>query len=111
MVQRLGLIGFTSPWQHCAICHDRLSGDGDFWMSDEHLNVVCTHCKQPADEPVPLDLVKWVAFIQANPLAHSLTIRPNDVQFQQIWNWLQRTLNQLLSSEVKSGAFLGFSKM
>jgi len=106
LVKLLTLNGFLSPWNQCATCNHSLDIERPIFLSSTDANVVCEHCAHPADKTVTAPLIKWVNFMQHYPLSDTLKVNVDKKDHESVWRWLQGILENLLSSPIKSEAFL-----
>ena len=86
---------------------------GRTFLSSSIMDVVVTDyvrnlggTDSPADSQLSVPLVKWVNFMQNYPLSDALKVKVDEKDHQSVWQWLQGVLGNLLSSPIKSEAFL-----
>lgn len=106
LIKLLTLTGFVSPWNKCSICNHGLELDKPICLSDADLNVVCDGCACSADRLLSVPFVKWMNFMQLYSLPEILRVETDEKDSDAVWQWLQKTLENVLSSPIKSEAFL-----
>ncbi|MBU1017473.1 DNA repair protein RecO [Patescibacteria group bacterium] len=106
LTKLLTLTGFLSPWNKCGICDASLSLNNAICLHATDGHLVCHECSSSADSQLSIALIKWVNFMQNYPLSDTLRVRVAEEDNQSVWIWLQSVLENLLSSPLKSEAFL-----
>ncbi|MBN2096510.1 DNA repair protein RecO [Candidatus Peregrinibacteria bacterium] len=106
LIKLLTFTGFLSPWNKCGICDASLNLDDPICLHATDGHLLCPDCQSPADRPLSVPLIKWVNFMQQYPLPDTLRVSVKEEDSQSVWIWLQSILENLLSSPLKSEAFL-----
>jgi len=106
LTKLLTLTGFLSPWNKCGICDISLSLETPVCLHATDGHLLCPDCQSPADRPLSVPLIKWVNFMQQYPLSDVLKVAVQTADQQTVWLWLQGILENLLSSPLKSEAFM-----
>lgn len=110
LIKLLTLTGFVSPWNKCSVCNHGLELDKPICLSDADLNVVCDGCACAADRLLDMPFIKWVNFMQHYSLPEILRVKTEAKDSDAVWQWLQKTLENILSSPVKSEVFFEVAK-
>ncbi len=105
LIKLLTLSGFLPPWNHCSSCNESLKIESPIYSSVQDNHVLCPMCASASDPLLKSPLVKWVYFMQKYPLSEVIRVQVLEEDQRFVWGWLQRLLDPLLSSPLRSEAF------
>ena len=106
LIKFLTLLGFMSPWDHCARSGEKLNLMEPLYLSMEHGSVIRSGYNGSLDPRLTPPLIKWVNYMQQSPFADIVKVRPNKGERIQVWTVIQTIFQNILNAPVKAELFL-----
>jgi len=106
LIKLLTLTGFLPQWNKCSACGNPLDLEYPVMRSLAHSNPICHCCATTSDKKIDIGLIKWINYMQKNPLSGNVRIKADEAQYESVWQWLKNILTDIFQKPIKAQEFL-----
>ncbi len=106
LIKMFTLLGFMSPWDHCAISGERLDIEKPVFLSLAYGSAISVGYQTEKDPRLPAPMVKWINFMQKYPMEAILKVKSTPGERRQAWRLIELIMQNILHKPLKSESFL-----
>lgn len=106
LIKLLTFSGFLSPWKNCGRCFGSIDLEKAIRLSATDAGVLCPNCATASDRLIDPVMVKWIYFLQKQSLSDAAKVCIDADRHENVWQWLQGIIADLISSPLRSDSFL-----
>lgn len=106
IIKILTLTGFLPQWNKCSSCGNPLELEYPVMSSFDHSNPICHCCATASDKKIDIGLIKWINYMQKNPLSDTIRVKADEAQHESVWQWLKTILTDILQKPINAQEFL-----
>ncbi len=106
LVKFLTLLGFMAPWDTCSRTNTKLNLSEPLYLNQLDASIVRSGYASPTDTRLTPSVIKWVNYMQKEPLPSIKNISASRGEQNEVWFILQSILGNILNYPLRSEAFL-----